>query len=229
MTCQELDRRLDDWLDGALPSQAAAEVEAHLASCSGCQASARGLRQLLAHSAALPRSVAPARDLWPRIEAQISRPRGWTWLFVWGQPALIAAAAVLALGLGALVWRQQSQGIVRVEMPAGALESSARFSPVSAKTGGAAVADPVLAQAELDYEAAANALLEALQQRKGTLEPATLSGVEANLRVIDRALAEVRQALAKDPRSPDLNRMLVSTHRKKVDVLRRVFRLSTAL
>jgi hypothetical protein len=75
----------------------------------------------------------------------------------------------------------------------------------------------------------ANALLEALQQRKTVLEPETLASVEANLRVIDQALAEVRQALVKDPRSPDLNRMLVSTHRKKVDLLRRVFRLSTAL
>jgi hypothetical protein len=53
--------------------------------------------------------------------------------------------------------------------------------------------------------------------------------VESNLEVIDRALAEVRGALAKDPESPELNRMLVATHRKKVDVLRRVVRLSTQL
>jgi hypothetical protein len=39
----------------------------------------------------------------------------------------------------------------------------------------------------------------------------------------------VRQALAKDPENPELNRMLVSTHRKKVDVLRRMVRLSTEL
>jgi hypothetical protein len=47
--------------------------------------------------------------------------------------------------------------------------------------------------------------------------------------VIDRALAQVREALVKDPENRELNRMLVATHKKKVDVLRRVVRLSTAL
>jgi hypothetical protein len=47
--------------------------------------------------------------------------------------------------------------------------------------------------------------------------------------VIDRALAEVRQALVQDPSNPELSRMLVSTHRKKVDVLSRVVKLSMSL
>ena len=73
------------------------------------------------------------------------------------------------------------------------------------------------------------ALLEALQQRRARLQPEDLAAVEANLDVIDRALAEVRQALARSPESPELGRMLVSTHRKKVEVLSRVVKLSTAL
>jgi hypothetical protein len=91
------------------------------------------------------------------------------------------------------------------------------------------IADPVLAAAARDYEQAAGALLEALQRRRAVLPAEDLARVEANLEVIDRALEEVRQALVKDPASPELNRMLVATHRKKVDVLRRVVRLSTAL
>ena len=70
MTCQELDERLDDWVDGALPAAAAAEVEAHLLSCALCRERERRLRQVLAHAAALPRSVAPPRDLWPGIARQ---------------------------------------------------------------------------------------------------------------------------------------------------------------
>ena len=88
--------------------------------------------------------------------------------------------------------------------------------------GSSNLSDPVLAAAERDYEAAANALLEALQQRRARLQPEDLAAVEANLDVIDRALAEVRQALARSPESPELGRMLVSTHRKKVEVLSRV-------
>ena len=224
MTCQELDTRLDDWLDGALPPSAAAEVEAHLAACDACREDARKLRQLLAHATALPGSVAPPRDLWPGIENRIARPSGWSRLFAWDNPALLAAAAAVIVGLLAVFLVHRSPGTVRtVEIP---VASTATLERVSA---GQAVGDPVLAQAERDYEAAANALLAALQQRRRALTPETIAGVQQNLQVIDRALVEVRHALAKDPHSPELNRMLVATHRKKVDVLQRVVRLSTTL
>jgi hypothetical protein len=100
---------------------------------------------------------------------------------------------------------------------------------VTAVSTGEPVADPLLAQAERDYEKAAAALLEALQQRRSAMAPEDFERLQANLQVIDRALAEVRQALVKDPANPELGRMLVSTHRKKVDVLQRVVRLSTVL
>lgn len=223
MTCQELDARLDDWLDGALPPSEAAEVEAHLAGCEGCREDARKLRQVLAHATALPRSLAPSRDLWPRIERRIA-PSGWSRLFAWDSTALVAAAAAVVIGLLAVVFAQRSPGTVRtVEIPVAA---AATAEPASA---GPDVQDPVLAQAERDYETAASALLAALQQRRQVLTPDTIAGVQQNLQVIDSALVQVRQALVKDPRNPDLNRMLVATHRKKLDVLQRVVRLSTTL
>jgi hypothetical protein len=223
MTCQELDTRLDDWLDGTLPPPEAAELEAHLAACDPCREQARTLRQLLAHATALPRSVAPPRDLWPGIERRIA-PSGWSRLFAWDRPTLLAAAAAVVVGLLAVVFTLRSPGTVRtVEIP---ITGTPTLTPASAS---GEVQDPVLAQAERDYEAAANALIEALQQRRQRLTPATIAGVQKNLQVIDRALVEVRQALVKDPHNPELNRMLVATHRKKVDVLQRVVRLSTTL
>ncbi|HSB60617.1 MAG TPA: hypothetical protein VLI67_02785, partial [Vicinamibacteria bacterium] len=83
--------------------------------------------------------------------------------------------------------------------------------------------------AEQEYEQAATALMAALQERREMLSPETIASVEQNLEVIDRALAEVRAALERDPGNGELTRMLVSTHRKKVDTLRRVVRLSTTL
>ena len=73
MTCHELDVRLDDWVDGALDAGPPPEVESHLAGCAPCRERERQLRQLLAHAAALPRSVAPPRDLWPGIAERIER------------------------------------------------------------------------------------------------------------------------------------------------------------
>jgi hypothetical protein len=91
------------------------------------------------------------------------------------------------------------------------------------------VSDPGLAQAEREYEEAARALLDALQRRRGVLPDEDLARVESHLQVIDRAIAQVRAELLKEPDNPELGRMLVDTHKKKVEVLRRVVRLSTAL
>jgi len=92
-----------------------------------------------------------------------------------------------------------------------------------------ATIDPGLLEMERDYQAASNALLLALQDRKDQLSEDTLHSVEQNVAVIDRALAEVREALAKDPSSPELGQMLMSTHRKKVEVLRQMVKRSTEL
>jgi len=86
-----------------------------------------------------------------------------------------------------------------------------------------------LGAAEQEYERAASELLAAIQDRRQSLSPQTLANVERNLAVIDQALNEVRAALGRDPGNKDLTRMLVSAHRKKVDTLRRVVRLSTSL
>jgi len=220
MTCHELDERLDDWVDGALAGAEAQAVESHLAGCADCRERERQLRQLLAHAAALPRSLAPPRDLWPGIAERIERGSAWSAWASWH--TLGIAAAALVLGLAAFLWNDAGPRAVRtVAMPVA--------SPSLRAVADTAVSDPVLAAAAREYEAAASALLEALQRRRGVLPPEDLARVEANLQVIDRALEEVRQALVKDPASPELNRMLVATHRKKVDVLRRVVRLSTAL
>lgn len=224
MTCQELDGRLDDWLDGTLPPTESREVEAHLADCPDCRRSERQLRRVLAYAEALPRSLSPARDLWPGIDRQIGRRTGWPGLFGWGPSLVLAAAVTVLLAVTAVLWRAQAAPTVHtVEMPT----PGPMLATLSA--GGTAAPDAALAQAEREYSAATAALLEALQRRQAALAPADLEQIRANLGVIDRALAEVREALAKDPANPELNRMLVSTHRKKLDVLRRVVFLSTEL
>ncbi len=225
MTCQELDARLDDWVDGLLPPREAAEVEAHLAGCAGCREAERRLRLVLTHAAALPRSVTPPHDLWPRIERRIAAPNRLAWLGRWTSPMVLAAAAVAVLGIAAVLWQgRQPTRVQTAVIPS----ASPALQPVAA--GGASL-DPELEAAVRDYQAAANALFAALQQREQSraIAPEDLARVQANLLVIDKAIAEVRAALVKDPANPELNRMLVATHRKKVDVLRRVFRLSTAL
>ncbi len=208
MTCQELDERLDDWLDGTLAAGAASEVEAHLLSCPLCQERERRLRRVLAHAASLPRSVTPPRDLWPGIARRVERERSWSW-------ARVEPGGPRGGGHGRRRPRAPSSGAGRSPSRVRTVEIPAPSPETRLLAGVAVVSDPVLAAAERDYEAATNALLEALQQRRARLQPEAFAAVQANLEVIDRALAEVRQALAKDPSNPELGRMLVSTHRRR--------------
>src|SRR5262249_59112171 len=65
MTCERVRDTLDDYVDGLLSEADFQEVELHLASCAECRHEERLLRALLAQAAALPRELAPGRDLWP--------------------------------------------------------------------------------------------------------------------------------------------------------------------
>ncbi|MGD8894515.1 MAG: anti-sigma factor [Acidobacteriota bacterium] len=223
MTCAELDDRLDAWVDRTLPEADRREVESHLAACPACREQERRLRQLLAHASALPRSVSPPRDLWPEISRRIERERAWSRPRIRSWQPLLAVAAAVVIALLAVVLRQPAptppHTVVIPSPAAGAYQTQ----PVAVHM------DPALVAMERDYQAAANALLAALQERKDELEPETLASVERNLAVIDEALAELHRALEKDPARPELGRMLVWTHRKRVDVLRKMVKYSTAL
>lgn len=212
MTCDEVERRLDDYADGSLSEGEFQEVELHVASCAACREQERRLRLILAQARALPRELAPPRDLWTGIAERIDTGRRGRTL--WFAPMVLAAAAVLVAVVSVSFLRRGAP--VTVPGPA------ATLTPVSLEGTN-------LGAAEQEYERAANELLAALQDRRQSLSPQTLANVERNLAVIDQALNEVRAALGRDPGNKDLTRMLVSAHRKKVDTLRRVVRLSTTL
>lgn len=220
MKCTEALDRLDDLVDGLLPEAERLSVLAHLASCDGCRKEEQHLRAILTAAKALPRDRTPPRDLWPGIAQAIGadkvlkaefgakKPRTF-WL-----PALAAAAVVAAIATAVL-------------MHGGG-------TPFGTPGSGAATAVPVaeghvdLLDAEQGYARAAAELLAALAERRDSLSPETRESVERNLAVIDQALKEIRDALQKEPGNRELTRMLASTHRKKVDVLRRVVKLSGA-
>jgi anti-sigma factor RsiW len=219
-----MDERLDAWVDGTLPETEKQTVERHLAGCEGCREEERRLRELLAHAAALPRSMAPRRDLWPGIAREIERRQAWSWsgIATWQPVLAVAAAVVVAVG-AVYLGPPAATSVHTVVVPSPGAGSAYELRPAAVSS------DPEVAAMEQDYQEAATALLAALQEREGELAPGTLESVELNLAIIDQALAEVHKALEQDPGRPELGRMLVSTHRKRVDVLRKMVRLSTLL
>jgi hypothetical protein len=87
-------------------------------------------------------------------------------------------------------------------------------------------------EAEAEYIRATTQLLQALNARRGSMSPAArkeMAELEANVTAIDAALGEVKRALDTDPRNRNLNKMLASTHRKKIDLLLKLIRLSSQI
>jgi hypothetical protein len=70
------------------------------------------------------------------------------------------------------------------------------------------------------YAAEIATLHAALEARRSQLNPATVETIEQNLTVIDNALRQSREALAKDPNSRLLNDQLDRTLAKKTGLLR---------
>jgi uncharacterized protein YejL (UPF0352 family) len=80
--------------------------------------------------------------------------------------------------------------------------------------------------ADAQYDAAVADLERTLEKGRGRLDASTIAIVEQNLDIIDRAIAQARQALEADPANSYLSSHLVETRRKKLDLLRRATALT---
>jgi hypothetical protein len=168
----------------------------------------------------LPRSIEPAQDLWPRIEAQLgevatdaagggamsARHRGQAlrWL------ALAAMLASLAVG----VWIGRSL-LPGAGMGTAPVTAANRFTgPGLAPTAfeAAYMSDP-------RYERQRAALVRTLQERLAALPPPARAKVSASLAAIEKAKKDLEQALGHDPGNALLQELLVNTYQDEMRVL----------
>lgn len=98
MKCDDVIDRIDAWAAGELADADAAAVERHVDGCADCREQARVARSLAVSAGRLPREMAPARDLWPGIRADIEANAGSSWGDWTGR-----IAAVLVIGLASLL------------------------------------------------------------------------------------------------------------------------------
>jgi anti-sigma factor RsiW len=221
MNCTTTSEHIDEYVDGTLEGAALHELELHLAGCAACREEERALRALLAEANALPDEIDPPHDLWPGIAARIEREGSFKLLRgPWRLPLGLAAAVVLA-SAAYFVWHSAPRPTAPAV--AGPAVTPGVERPVSLPSG---TLPPDLVEAEREYAQATAALLVVLDQRRGEMAPEALAAVEENLRRIDVALAEVRTALRQSPDNTQLTRLLTSTHRKKVQTLQQVVKLS---
>lgn len=227
-TCDDARARLDDRLEGSLPEAERQALTAHLEACPACRAELAGLEALRDATAGLPREIRPPRDLWPAIDARLGEAgpeaaretpvvplpraaaRGLRAGFRVPRRGLVAAALALVVATAAV-----TATVTRRWDEAMALKlRRAQEAPAAA---GPADADP-----EATFLAASQELLDGLEGRP--LSPETRAIVRRNLAVIDAAIAELRVALERDPGNGELNRMLLATYQRKIELLEQAAR-----
>ncbi|MDB4951930.1 MAG: hypothetical protein JWM27_4579 [Gemmatimonadetes bacterium] len=154
---------LDDFVAGELGDADRERVSAHLAACDACRADADALRALLADAAALPRGIAPGRDLWadiaPRLQPRAPGDGDATAdikvipLFPRGGRTprwLLAAAAVVLVAVSSAVTarmvRRGEQVAVGGALPRVTVERGSPVSTAGTRPIGVGTPDPASAQ-----------------------------------------------------------------------------------
>jgi hypothetical protein len=168
--------------------------------------------ELDARLAALAAEEPPGRDLWPGIIAAIDAGESRR-AARWQRPAAIAAGLLLALAAGYAGWLGGRQGAT--PLAAGPAAGSA-----AAAMRQASFAVP----AGRDYLETRTELERVYRERLELLAPATRERVERDLAVVRAANEDIRRALAADPQSAVLNRLLESTWQQEFDLYTTVAR-----
>jgi len=139
MSCEKIEPRLHDYIDGLLAAAEKLDVERHLATCVNCRGEVEFLNSLRRQVAALPLHIEPPRELWPEIADRLTPKTSW-WAtaaprlknifagenyatggwFAWGMRGAVAVAAlVFAIG-GVWFLVQTRQSAWQVAQLAGA-------------------------------------------------------------------------------------------------------------
>jgi hypothetical protein len=171
---------------------------------------------LLGKLAGLPQEVEPARDLWPDIRARLERPapalqrapRGLSW--PWALAAGVAIASLSVL-FTSLVVNAPGDGPAQVAaLPQTPVEA---LQPVA--YGGYDRLGPRYAETRAS-------MLELFHARLATLPPDVRVRVEQDLAAIRKAANDIDAALAQDPSSQLLNRLLLGTYQEEMRLYTRV-------
>jgi hypothetical protein len=237
--------KLSEYLDDELSPGERAALDAHVAQCEACARTLDDLGRVVATARALtPRP--PARDLWSGVAERMAsgaplsagekagklvarfRPRQ-TGRVSFTLPQLAAASVLLAAASGGLAWELRGRpdavhDAVHGAVPGAAVVQGSRdvSAPMSSLSSGVSTVN----FADAQYDAAVADLERTLEKGRGRLDASTIAIVEQNLDIIDRAIAQARQALEADPANSYLSSHLVETRRKKLDLLRRATALT---
>ena len=204
--------------DDSLPGARRALIERHAIECPACASDVARLRTLISTARLGMPSLDSSDDGWPAIRARIERGkvvelpgadgprRRWSMAAFgrrqWWTAVGLSAATILILGTS----YRASRPVVSAS--------------VAARTGDGVVRNAVDSAASTERQIAV--LLDELELRRSMMRPETAAAIDADLEVVNKAIGELRAALARDPNNPALRQLLASANRQKLDLLHRV-------
>ena len=199
--------------DGTLDAARMREAYAHLAACEECAADVQRLRTVMMRAREAPVAVDTREDLWPAIRSRIDRSK---------VVPLEASRATDARRARRRPWLAIASTAVAAALLIVALAEMQRWRPGAAAAPAAGdVAFASAADSSRMYENEARRLLNELEMQRAMMPPPARASLDSDLVVIDRSIAELKDAVARDPRNVSLQRLLAASYRQKVELLER--------
>jgi hypothetical protein len=214
----DIERLIDDYVDGALDDLRSRAVRAHLRGCASCGHKVEATQQMLAAAAELPALDAPDA-LWTRIstgldvedERLADRGRLYWFLHSLGRRVLIGGGALAVAGMlvGFMALRDRK--------PLAPALQAVRLSPSPEAMYQDALRE--VEQADADYQAAVNDLRGIAATEKERWQPDVRRAFEQNLAVIDGAVARQADLARRNPGDVVVADALAAGYRKQIDFL----------
>ena len=212
-------------LDDELAPADREALEGHLATCAQCRDTLEGLRSVREAAMTAPVLAAPD-DVWAGIEARLGAKEQGDG--VHGGARILAFPRRRASFPRAFMPQLVAAGFTLLLVAAGTLAmlrlpgvASRASAPVAVHTvapddgdAQAAAFDPV----QVDGEIAA--LRSAVEHGRGKLDPKTVAVLEQDLAIIERATADAKSALARDPHNRDLQEYFATSMKDKLALVR---------
>jgi hypothetical protein len=201
--------------DGSLAVERIESADAHLRGCAACADDVARIKTLMTRVSNEP-LVPPAAlaELWPTIRTRIESSK-----------VVPLSPAAIRLDGRRSARRVGSSIVMAAALVVAAVALGVRASRTD-RTSVAEIVDTTSLLAVADsahaYEIEAQTLLNQLELRRSMLRPETVAAIDHDLRIVDSAIAELKEAIAHDPNNPALRRLLASSYRQKVDLLERV-------
>ena len=146
---------------------------------------------------ALDERIEPQRDLWPGIEAKISEKKGGFWQ--WRVAASVFAASVL---VGLLIIPPDNASTTVASAVPAADEELFRYSGLDA-----------------EFVRVHQRSLDELADHLADLQPATREVVIANLKIIRASIAEINEAIEREPNNVELRQLLRMAYEQELAIV----------